>query len=503
MARPIYPRSALQKMRKQCYSPLHLKSILDVPHLTAAELHGDHFVQLSRISRALQLSLLLVTLCLLTPSKASADGFRNPFHDAAAIGQGNAFAAQADNASAVFYNPAGMTQLSGVQLAGGAQFVSLNTRFASPTGASVRNEHPFPIGLPPPGQIFLTAKMKDLGLSALGDLSAGMGVQNLYGFASKYPQDGPFATAVTFAQLPLMAIKPTLAYKLTDSFSVGLGADILTFAGFLGEGQVERRFEAAPGSGFPARAALELNGKGTTAGLNASFLYTPWRTPEGHARLSFAGLWRSQAVLPLNGAFRANNTLVANSSTVIRLPEVWTGGVAFWPIRNHERTWKLEVDVDYVRWQSIRSADVQLSNGATLPSPQQWKNAITVNVGTEYKWLGLTEAQAWDIALRTGYIRSHTPVSDLNFDPAFADNDAHVISAGMGFSCHAGGKFFGLISCANTQKGFLAKSSMGMDLAYQAFLFDPRTVTGSPNPTVNGTYRTTNHAGAVTVRVGF
>ena len=44
---------------------------------------------------------------------------------------------------------------------------------------------------------------------------------------------------------------------------------------------------------------------------------------------------------------------------------------------------------------------------------------------------------------------------------------------------------------------------MGMDLAYQAFLFDTRTVTGSPNPTVNGTYRTTNHAGAVTFRVGF
>ena len=227
-------------------------------------------LKLSRISRALQLSLLLVTLTLLTPSKASADGFRNPFHDAAAIGQGNAFAAQADNASAVFYNPAGMTQLSGVQLAGGAQFVSVNTRFASPTGASVRNEHPFPIGLPPPGQIFLTAKMKDLGVSALGDLSAGMGVQNLYGFASKFPVNGPFPSAVTFAQLPLLAIKPTLAYQLTESVSIGLGADILTFANFLGEGQAERQFQAAPGSGFPAGTGLELNGKGTTAGLNAS-----------------------------------------------------------------------------------------------------------------------------------------------------------------------------------------------------------------------------------------
>lgn len=453
--------------------------------------------------RQFALAALVSLISLYAVPQAHADGFRNPFHDSSAIAQGNAFAAQADNASAVFYNPAGMTQLHGVHLDGGAQFVSVNTKFTSPTGATVRNNNPFPIGLPPPGQFFLTANLKDLGVSALGDLSAGLGVQNLYGFAAKYPANGPFPTAVTFAQLPLLAIKPTLAYKVTESLSIGLGADILTFASFLGEGQAERRFQAPPGSGFPAGTELELNGKGTTAGLNASLLFIPWRTEDGKPRLSVAGIWRSQAVLPLNGEFRANGALVANASTSIRLPEVWTGGVAFWPVRNPEREWKLEVDVDYVRWQSIRNADVQLSNSATLPSPQQWKNAITVNVGTEYKWLGLMDNRAWDVAFRTGYSRSNTPVTDLNFDPAFADNDVHVVSAGVGFLCHTGGKFLGLISCADEDKGFFTKRSMGMDLSYQALLFDTRTVTGSPNPAVNGTYRTTNHAGGVTMRVSF
>ena len=455
------------------------------------------------ISTSGRLCILAITCIVLSSTPTWADGFRNPFHDAAAISQGNAFAAQADNASAIFYNPAGMTQVRGIEFAGGAQFVSVNTMFTSPTGATVQNDRPFPIGLPPPGQMFLTANLKDLGISALGDLSAGLGIQNLYGFAAKYPTNGSFATSVTFAQLPLIAIKPTLAYKLTESLSVGLGADILTFANFLGEGHAERQFLAPPGSGFPSGTTLELNGSGTTAGLNASFLYTPWRTENGKPRLSVAGIWRSQAVLPLDGEFRANSALVANASTSIRLPEVWTGGVAFWPVRNQEREWKLEVDVDYVRWQSIRNADVQLSNGATLPSPQQWKNAITVNVGTEYKWLGLADTHAWDVAFRTGYSRSQTPVSDLNFDPAFADSDVNVVSAGVGFLCHGGGKFFGMISCADTEKGFFAKRSMGMDLSYQAFLFDTRTVTGSPNPTVNGTYSTTNHAGGVTFRVQF
>ena len=457
---------------------------------------------MSQRAFALPIAIVCISVLFGLPPPACADGFRNPFHDAAAIAQGNAFAAQADNASAVFYNPAGMTQLPGIHTSGGMQFVSINTKFTSPTGTTVTNSSPT-VGLPPPGQFFLTANLKDLGISALGNLSAGLGVLNLYGFAAKFPVNGPFATAVTFAQLPLIAIKPTLAYKVTESLSVGLGADIFTFTGLLGEGHAERRFQAPPGAGLPPGTELELNGKGTTAGLNVSFLYTPLRTEAGKPRLSIAGIWRSQAVLPLNGNLLASGTHVAGASTSIRLPEVWTGGIAYWPVRNQNREWKVEVDVDYVRWQVIRDATVLLSNGGVLPNPQQWKNTFTVNVGTEYKLLGITSSQGWDVAFRAGYIRSHSPVTDLSFDPAFADNDVHVATAGMGFLCHTGGKFLGLISCADDEKSFLAKSSIGLDVFYQAFIFDPRTVTGSPNPTVNGTYRTTNHAGGATFRLNF
>ena len=447
-------------------------------------------------------AIIYIVILSVFPQNTLADGFRNPFHDAAAIAQGNAFAAQADNASAVFYNPAGMTQLPGLQTAGGIQFVSINTTFTGSAGASVSNSSPT-VGLPPPGQFFLTANLKDLGISALGNLSIGLGVLNLYGFAAKFPTDGPFNTAVTFAQLPLIAIKPTVAYKVTESFSIGLGADIFTFTGLLGEGHAERRFQAPPGSGFTPGTELELNGKGTTAGMNVSFFYTPWRTGEGKPRLSFAGIWRSQAVLPLNGALLANGNLVAQASTSIRLPEVWTGGIAYWPIRNHAGEWKVEVDVDYVRWQAIRDATVLLSNGGALPSPQQWRNTFTFNVGTEYKWLSLLESRAWDVAFRTGYIRSHSPVTDRSFDPAFADSDVHVATVGMGVLCRAGGKFLGLVSCADEGTSLLATSSIGLDVFYQAFVFDTRTVIDSPNPTVNGTYHTTNHAGGATFRLNF
>ncbi|MDF0675560.1 MAG: hypothetical protein P0120_14655 [Nitrospira sp.] len=93
----------------------------------------------TRIRCLVLLSDVLVIL-LGNPSVVRADGIRNPFQGAAVIAQGNTFSAQADDPTAVFYNPAGMTQLHGVQHTAGVQFVSVNTYFTSPTGVSTRNE---------------------------------------------------------------------------------------------------------------------------------------------------------------------------------------------------------------------------------------------------------------------------------------------------------------------------------------------------------------------------
>ena len=49
-----------------------------------------------------------------------AAGFRLPDQDAAAMGMAGAFVGQADNPSAVWYNPAAMTRLEGTRIERGA-----------------------------------------------------------------------------------------------------------------------------------------------------------------------------------------------------------------------------------------------------------------------------------------------------------------------------------------------------------------------------------------------
>jgi len=300
---------------------------------------------------------------------------------------GNAFTAQADDASAVHYNPAGMTQLRGVENMFGTSLIGGTTKYTSPSGQHVTGDRNGSVAWPPPGDIYITANLKDLGITALGDLTAGIGLNNPFGSLTRYPNDGPFRTAVTFTTLPLLDIKPTLAYKLNEQVSLGLGADIYTFSGLFGEGQVEQRSIWPGGLGIPAGSAVELNGTDTTAGFNVSLMYTPLRNADGKPLANIGLVYRSQATLHLNGEFRANGALVSNAEATFVLPQVFSGGIAVWPVRDSDHEWKLELDVDYVGWKSNRNLDIHLSNGALIPFPQNWQNAYTVMIGTEYKWL--------------------------------------------------------------------------------------------------------------------
>lgn len=68
--------------------------------------------------------------------------------------------------------------------------------------------------------------------------------------------------------------------------------------------------------------------------------------------------------------------------------------------------------------------------------------------------------------------------------------------------CRDKGKLFGVIPCGGSDKAFSPKG-FGIDLAYQAILYEARTIAGNLNPTVNGTYRSTLHVGSLNLRVNF
>jgi len=429
------------------------------------------------------------------PGVASAQVPRIQGQGTAASAMGNAFSAQADDPSALHYNPAGMTQLQGIQFMAGALFAGGSTNFTSPTGATARGDRNGSAAWPPPTHLFITANLKDIGLTSLGNFTAGIGVTVPFGSLTRWPNDGPFKTATTFNTMPLLDIKPTIAYKVTENLSLGLGADIYTFSGLIGEGQLEKHSVSSAG------VKTELAGKDTAAGFNASLLYTALRNPDGKPVANIGLVYRSQATLHLTGALLNDGAKVSDASSTFVLPQIITGAIAIWPVRTSEREWKLELDVDHVGWKSVRNLDVRLGTGATIAKPQNWTNTYAVMVGTEYKWLALESLPHWDVALRAGYTNQQNQMPDVTYDPGIPSSDLHIVGGGVGLLCKEQGSFLGLMHCGDLGVGWLKPKAIGLDLSYQAAFYEDRTVAGNRNPTVNGTYQTMLHNGSLSIRV--
>jgi long-chain fatty acid transport protein len=283
---------------------------------------------ISQVIRLLLFTILFLSVSsILFSSSLFAEGFRILDHGAAATGQGAAFSAQADDPSALHYNPAGMTQLKGIQFSAGTLLIGGSIEFKSAQGPNVDGDLGGSIANPPPSTLFLTAHLPALGLKNLPNWTVGIGVTSPFALQVEYPDDSLIAPISTQASLPLIDIKPTLAYKLNNYISIGGGLDIYTFASFLGEGHAELQQNAAPGNpfGIPAGTGLEANGKDTALGFNASMLWTPLRNAAEKPILNLGFVYRNGANLNLDGDFLANGAKVADASTTIELQDGLSG----------------------------------------------------------------------------------------------------------------------------------------------------------------------------------
>lgn len=427
----------------------------------------------------------------------------------AASGMGNAFAASVDDASALHYNPAGMTQLRGVQFMNGALFIGGTTTYRSnTTGATVIGDRDGGVAWPPPTHFYLTANLKDIGFAPLEKWTAGIGITVPFGSLTQWQTEAPFKDTVLFNTLPLLDIKPTIAYKLNDQLSFGLGADIYTFSTLFGEGHLEIKSQQSSAPG----AQREANGSGTGAGFNASMMYTPLQNAEGKPLANIGIVYRSQAVVPLSGQFISNGAALADAKANLALPQIITGAIALWPVRDQEREWKIEMDVDHIKWKSFRSTTINLSTPNALGTPalpvaQDWRNSYNVMFGTEYKFLKIERMPEWEVAWRAGYTHLQTQMPEQTFNPGIPSADVHIPAIGIGFMCKENGSFLGLTKCGNLGVGAKPKA-IGLDFSYQVAFYEDRTIAnpaGTPgfNPAINGTYKTIIHAGGVTFRFNF
>ena len=128
------------------------------------------------MNRRNTVKFLVVAILSGLPLALSANGFRLADQDAFATARGEAFVATADNPSAIYYNPAGITQLEGNNLRSGIYGIYLDPSF-NPPGSAVNtgNTYHSSDNLAAVPQLFYTYTLEHL------PLSFGLGVYAPYG----------------------------------------------------------------------------------------------------------------------------------------------------------------------------------------------------------------------------------------------------------------------------------------------------------------------------------
>ena len=438
---------------------------------------------------------------------AFGEGFRILDQSAAATAQGGAFAAQADDPSAVHFNPAAITDLGGLQMTAGTLLVNGGIDFRPSSGPAIEGDFGSTFANPPPSSFFVTAKPGDLGWPAFDSLTLGLGVYSPYGNITSYPRTSGLAPLLTRAASPILDVTPTVAFRVHPSLTLGATLDIYTFSNAFGEGHVEVQQTGADlaRAGFPFGPDddIELDGRDTALGYHAALLFTPVRNEREQPLVNIALVYRSRATLNLTGQFlNKSRGFALGAKADLNLPQVVTAGLAVWPVRDIQREWKVEVDVDYADWTSFDHLDVTLSNGAVLPNPRNWQSSYVVMAGTEYKFVKPAWLPSWDVSIRGGYVFADSPVPERTFRPDVPDSNSHSYSAGIGFLCQRGGVFLGVIPCGTSQDG-LGIAAIGIDVAYQGIFYQSRGISNNDNPRVRGVWDTTIHVGSLNLRVNF
>ena len=392
--------------------------------------------------------VMLLGLLLSTSGNLLAVGFRLPNQDPEGIARGNAFTATADNPSAIYYNPAGITQLEGQQLSVGSYFITTGIDYTSQTGRTASTDRDFQ-AVP---QIYYVFSPDE------SNWSFGLGLYAPYGLGIDYGSDTTFGTIAKDGQLLYATLNPVAAYQLTPCLSLAAGVTM------------NYSDVSLTRSIYSAADEFSFDGDGYTTGFNLGLLWQP--LPEW----SFGLNYRSPTEIDYSGESIAKPySDHSKTSATLNFPYFIVAGVSYRP----NEKWNFEFDLDWTNWDSVNDSLFRGTFGGDQVFRFRYESGFMYN-------FGVTRQLGDGYYLSAGYIYSENSVPNESFTPLNPDSNLHLGSLGFG---HRGERF---------------SWALGYHFAYNG----GRDVSGNVSSsltgeTSDGHYETFNHAVNVSVRYSF
>lgn len=316
------------------------------------------------------------------------NGLMIPAQNATNLGTAYAGTASlAEDASTNFYNAAGLTRLCNEQIVAGGALVLPHTVFTS-TNITASNGTPLANG---------SARAKDSAMIPWVHYARriddcwmfGLSLASRFGSRANYAPNSVTRYTTVSAKLITIDLAPSLAYKLTDSLSLGAGIDAV-----YGDARLSSQIGSGPVDldGFIDNRATRWG-----AGFHAGILYEPTDC----TRLGVN--YRSRVKLRLKGQNLTQPASVfpITSQTVrtdLRLPE----SVTLSAFHAFDDCWAVMADAEWFHWKLYDKLVLRFDDGTISTLNQYWKDSYRVAVGGSYQFCP-------DILFRTGISYDKTP----------------------------------------------------------------------------------------------
>jgi len=359
--------------------------------------------------KKLALTTSCVALSLLGSTAAHSAGFY--IQEQSVKGLGTSFAGSVtsiDDASTVYFNPAGMTKLDGAQANAGVHFLIPNGDLDD-TGTTLP---PGQTGLGSAGNPYSISPVPNLyGAMPLTDtIWGGIGVSAPFGLANEYNNGWFGRYDSTETELTTINLTPALAFKPTNWLALGIGADIQ---------YADADLQSAVFVGAGTEGVSKLEGDDISYGYNLSALIKPMANTE----IGFH--YRSAISHKLDGKITVEGTgtpgdSVVNGSADLDLPDIATFGIA------HDLTpeTRLMGQATWFGWNNFQDITAVTDAGVVRSSVvQNYKATWAFALGAEHDLNDI-----WTI--RAGYQYDQTPTRDEFRTSRTPDGDRNWFSGG-------------------------------------------------------------------------
>ncbi|HEY4981861.1 MAG TPA: outer membrane protein transport protein [Pseudolabrys sp.] len=350
---------------------------------------------------------------------ANAGGFA--LREQSAYGQGSSFAgvAAGGSLSSMFWNPATITQVPGIQtemvLTGIMPYSShtvTSGTFAAFGGAGDSGND----ALVPAGYASWQINPQTW---------LGLAVNSPVGLSVSFPDRFAGRTLAADTNLKTYNATPSIAYQLNNWISVGAGVQIQYAKADLSTGLPINGLGVVTGG---LGNQLNISGDGWGYGFTAGVTLTP--TPTTTVGIGYRSAIDQKISgtlsLPAGPVFSAPFSTPGAVDTTLNLPDTVTLGLR----QRLTQQWMLMATVEWSDWSRIGTSNVLQSSGApatvarqAVTLPFQYSDGWFYSLGAEYQWNP-------QLALRAGVGFEKSPITDQVRTPRLPDNDRTWLSLG-------------------------------------------------------------------------